>query len=158
MADDCEKKAADLAFDVTKQFLTLGLAGIAFVVGLSFSTPGVISRVMLWGTVGVFGLSAIFGLLFLMSGVSQLQIEKTYDVYTRWLRALSIVQIALVLAGVILLLPLVNRSSFRASGSAGAAPGTVEVTNGTAVVYKTEPGKTVTVEVENGKVRITSSK
>ena len=52
--EDCQKKAADLGFDLTKQFLTLAFAGIAFVVGLSFSTPGAVSSVLLWLVIAVF--------------------------------------------------------------------------------------------------------
>src|ERR1035438_9425408 len=79
MTEECEKKAAELGFDLTKQFLTLAFAGIAFVVGLSFNTPGAVSSLMLWLVIGVFGGSVLLGLLFLMRGVSLLSVEKSYN-------------------------------------------------------------------------------
>lgn len=157
MAEDCEKKAADLAFDVTKQFLTLALAGIAFIVGLSFNTPGAISALMLWATVGVFGVSAVFGLLFLMRGVHQLSEKKTYDVYATSLRSLSAFQIILVLFGVVLLVPIVNMHPAKTEPE---SPGSIEVKGGLqqGVVYKLDPGRDVTIEVDGGKVKITAEK
>lgn len=63
--EDCQKKAAELGFDLTKQFLTLAFAGIAFIVGLSFNTPGAVSSATLWLVIGTFGASAALGLGFL---------------------------------------------------------------------------------------------
>jgi len=59
MPQDHEQEAAKLSFDLTKQFITLAIGGIAFVVGLSFSTPTAISSVLLWITIAVFALSAV---------------------------------------------------------------------------------------------------
>jgi len=67
--DDCQKKAADLSFDLTKQLLTPAFAGMAFSVGVSFNNPGTLSDFMLWATVGAFGLSVVFGPVFLIRGV-----------------------------------------------------------------------------------------
>lgn len=89
MSQDCEKKAAELSFDLTKQFLSLAFAGIAFVVGLSFNSPGAVSSLMLWTVVSVFALSAALGLMFLMHGVSRLSTAKSYDVYATSLRFLA---------------------------------------------------------------------
>jgi hypothetical protein len=157
MAEDCEKKAADLAFDVTKQFLTLALAGIAFVVGLSFNTPGAVSSLMLWLTVVIFGLSAVFGLFFLLHGVNLLSEKKTYDVYASSLRFLSIVQIAMVLLGAALLVPIVT---MRPASRDAAASGTIEVKSGPqqGVVYRLDPGRDITIEVDGGKVKVTAPK
>src|SRR5437016_12654560 len=97
--NDCQKKAAELGFDLTKQFLTLAFAGIAFVVGLSFNTPGSISSLMLWLVIATFGLSAVLGLLFLMRGVNLLSVQKTYDIYASSLRFLATLQIIFMLVG-----------------------------------------------------------
>ena len=59
MADNHEQDAANLSFDLTKQFITLAIGGIAFVVGLSYSSPSAVSSVLLWLTVLVFGLKHV---------------------------------------------------------------------------------------------------
>jgi hypothetical protein len=157
MPDDCEKKAADLAFDVTKQFLTLALAGIAFVVGLSLNASASISSTMLWITVAVFSLSTVLGLLFLMSGVHQLSEKKSYDVYTSALRFLSISQIFTVLVGVALLVPIVN---VRPAKPETTTVGSIEFKSGPqqGVVYKLDPDRNITIEVEGGKIKVSSTK
>src|ERR1019366_7757720 len=106
---DCQKKAAELGFDLTKQFLTLAFAGIAFVVGLSFNTPGTVSSLMLWLVIGVFGGSVLLGLLFLMRGVSLLSVEKSYNIYAPSLRGLAILQIILMLVGTVFLGMILKR-------------------------------------------------
>src|SRR5947208_13874125 len=88
--NDCQKKAAELGFDLTKQFLTLAFAGIAFVVGLSFNAPGAVSSVLFWSVILTFALSAILGLSFLMHGVNLLSVQKTYDIYASSLRFLAV--------------------------------------------------------------------
>lgn len=103
---NCEQEAAKLSFDVTKQFLTLAIGGIAFVVGVSFSSPNAISSFLLWFTIVVFGLSAAFGLFFLLHGVNTLSVQKSYDIYATSLRWLAGLQIVLVLFGVVLLVPI----------------------------------------------------
>lgn len=157
MAEDCEKKAAELGFDITKQFLTLAFAGIAFIVGLSFNTPGSVSSLMLWLTVGVFGISVAFGLMFLMHGVNLLSVSKTYDIYASSLRILAGLQIALVLVGVVLLVPILNARPIKKSAG---NPGSVEVKidQRQSVVCTTDPAKNIVIEVDGGKVKITTGK
>jgi hypothetical protein len=150
---DCQKKAAELGFDLSKQFLTLALAGIAFVVGLSFNTPGAISSLMLWLTVGTFGLSTAIGLIFLMRGVSLISIDHTYDIYATSLRALAGAQIMLVLVGVVLLAPLLIRRSAKES-SANAIE--LRLDKQQTVVYPIDPNKNVTIEADGGKIKITA--
>jgi hypothetical protein len=153
---ECDKKATELGFDLTKQFLSLAFAGIAFVVGLSFSTPGSVSSMLLWCTVIAFGLSAVLGLLFLMTGVNQLSVKKSYDIYAASLRFLSIFQILLMLGGTALLVPILQR---RPNQKSGAVSNQIELKNGQqSVVYPIDPNKSHTIELENGKVKITETK
>ncbi len=156
-AGECEKKAAELGFDLTKQFLTLAFAGIAFVVGLSFSTPGAVSLVMLWLVIGAFGLSAVLGLFFLMHGVNLLSIQKTYDIYASSLRLLATSQIVFMLIGAGLLVPILEA---RYSKKAPPVSNSVEIRLGPqqSVVYPIDPSKSITIELDGGKVKITSSK
>ena len=95
-----------LAFDLTKQFLTLAFAGIAFVVGLSFSDPGAIPTLWLWPTLVLFAFSIVVGLLFLMRSVSDLS-QAGLDVYEKSLRVMAAGQILLVILGVGFLVPIV---------------------------------------------------
>jgi len=155
--DDCVKKAAELGFDLTKQFLTLAFAGIAFVVGLSFSSPDAVSSLMLWFVIGTFGLSAILGLFFLMHGVSLLSIQKTYDIYASSLRILATLQIVLMLIGTVMLVPILNARPAKKSVASGTSM-EIKVGAEKSVRYPIDPNKNLTVEFDDGKVKITDTK
>lgn len=157
-ADDHDKEAAKLGFDLTKQFLTLALGGIAFVVGLSFSTPSAVSSILLWTTLGMFGLSAIFGLFFLMHGINILSVQKSYDIYATSLRFLAALQVLLVLVGVILLCPILyHRPPAAVAGKDGKD---IQIRLGPhqSLSYRVEPDKNYTVEIESGKVKFSATK
>jgi hypothetical protein len=156
MAEDCEKKAADLAFDLTKQFLTLAFGGIAFVAGLSFSSPGAVSSILLWWVIGVFGASAVLGLVVLMHGVNLLGEKKTFDVYVSSLRILSLLQIASMLTGTVLLIPILNSRSEKKTGLGNVME--LKVSPQQTLTYPIDPNKSATVEFENGKLKITETK
>lgn len=156
MAEECEKKAAELGFDLTKQFLTLAFAGIAFVVGLSFNTPGTVSSLMLWLIIGTFGGSVLLGLLFLMRGVSLLSIQKSYDIYAPSLRVLAICQIVLTLIGTVFLgIILKTRPSTIAPAAHSME---IRLDQQRSMVYPIDPDKNTTVEIDDGKVKITAVK
>ncbi len=157
MAAEHQQKAAELGFDVTKQFLTLALSGIAFVVGLSFSSPNVVSTILLWSTVGMFGGSAVLGLLFLMRGVNILSVHSSYDIYATSLRWLSGAQILLVLVGVSLLVPILYH---RADGALGGTDARViEIKVGEqSVRYPVESDKNYTIELDGSNVKCAASK
>jgi hypothetical protein len=78
-----------------------------------------------------------------MCGVNQLSERKTYDVYATSLRCWSIIQIILVFAGVILLVPIVARHSTEKSTAASQG-----------VIYRLDTGKKVTIEIDEGKIKI----
>jgi len=151
------KKAAELGFDLTKQFLTLAFAGIAFVVGLSFNTPGAVSSLMLWLIIGVFGGSVLLGLLFLMRGVSLLSIEKSYDIYAPSLRGLAIFQIILMLIGTVFLGTILKRHPPPSTASV-AHNMEIKLDQQHSVVYPIDPDKNTTVEIDGGRVKITTAK
>jgi membrane protein implicated in regulation of membrane protease activity len=148
MPDEHQQKAAELGFDLTKQFLTLAFGGIAFVVGLSFSTPDAVSTTLLWWAIGLFSASSIFGLLFLMKGVNHLSEKKSFDIYDKSLRCLSILQIVFVVVGVITLCPIVNHRPPPPSAVPAAKISTIEIhINGqSTLVYPIQPEKDVRVE------------
>ena len=153
---DCQKKAAELGFDLTKQFLTLAFAGIAFVVGLSFNTPGTVSSLMLWLVIGVFGGSVVLGLLFLMRGVNLLSIEKSYDIYAPSLRGLAICQIIFMLIGTVFLGTILKTHPSKATPVAHSMEIRLDAQH--SVVYPIDPDKNTTVEIDGGKVKITAAK
>ncbi len=150
--DEHKKSAAELAFDVTRQFLTLAFGGIAFVVGLSFSSPDAVSQTFLWWTIGLFSASAVFGLLVLMNGVGKISEESTFDIYSSSLRLFSIVQILLIIAGTALLIPIVSNG-----GSANEQPtANIEISNGgsESISYPIDPASSYEVEVTKDKISI----
>ena len=57
---------------------------------------------LFWTTLSAFGLSMVFGLLFIMHSIYRLHCEKTYSVYSIGLRFMSILQILLVFLGAVL--------------------------------------------------------
>ena|ERR1017187_2146866 len=157
MAEDCQKKAAELGFDVSKQFLSLALAGIAFVVGLSFNAPGAVSTFMFWFVIAIFGGSAVMGLLFLMRGVGQLSIHNSYDVYDRSLRILSGAQILLVIGGVVVLLPILESRPTRRPPITGRNM-EIRIDPQQSVIYPIDPDRSITIELESGKIKVTTKK
>jgi hypothetical protein len=157
MPQDHEQEAAKLSFDLTKQFITLAIGGIAFVVGLSFSTPTAISSVLLWITIAVFALSAVFGLVFLMHGVNTLSIQKSYDIYATSLRFLASLQIILVLVGVVLLAPILyHRPAAPKSNDAKSIR--IKLAPHQSISYPVEAEKNYTIEIENGKLKFSAEK
>jgi hypothetical protein len=156
MAEECEKKAAELGFDLTKQFLTLAFAGIAFVVGLSFNAPGSISSLMLWLVIVAFGGSALLGLLFLMRGVNLLSVQKSYDIYASSVRGLSIFQIILMLIGTVFLVTILKERPLKVASVAHSME--IKLDSQHSVVYPIDPDKNISVEIDGGKVKITSVK
>jgi hypothetical protein len=154
--EDCQKKAAELGFDLTKQFLTLAFAGIAFVVGLSFNTPGSVSALMLWLVIGAFGGSVLLGLLFLMRGVSLLSIQKSYDIYAPSLRGLAVFQIILMLIGTVFLGTILKERPSKVTPVIHSME--IRLDPQRTVVYPIDPDKNTTVEIDGGKVKITAAK
>ncbi len=157
MAEEHKKEAAKLGFDLTKQFLTLAFGGIAFVVGVASSRPGAISSLLLWWSIGLFAASSVFGLLFLMRGVNRLSEEESFDIYAATIRVFSAFQILFVAAGVVLLCVVVIR---RGGGTANDPSRVIEVKlqNGQFVSYPIEPDKNISVEVEDGKIKVSATK
>lgn len=158
MPNNHEEEAAKLGFDLTKQFITLALGGIAFVVGLSFSTPNAVSTVLLWSTVAVFALSTVLGLAFLMHGVNILSVDRSYDIYATSLRLLSAFQIILVLIGVVLLAPILYFKPAPSTQTAATNSITIQVDSKKSISYPLEPDKNYVVEIEDGKVKFSATK
>jgi hypothetical protein len=157
MSNGHEQEAAKLSFDVTKQFVTIAVGGIAFVVGLSSSSPTAISSFLLWTTIAVFGLSAVFGLLFLMHGVNTLSVQKSYDIYATGLRILAISQISLVLIGVVLLFPILyNRPAPQPFSQSGDIR--IQLSPQQSLSYPVPADKNYVIEIDGTKVRISATK
>lgn len=150
---ECEKAAAALGFDLTRQFLTIAISGIAFIVGLALSTPGAVSASLLWWVLSLFGASAVFGMLFLMHGVSRLSEDRSFDIYATWLRIFAVLQIVLVVVGVALLCPVIANRSVTKKDQ--LAPN-IEVKRGDAEIirYPTDPTKNYEISIDKDRVRI----
>ena len=145
-----EQDAANLAFGMTRQFITISMGGIGFAIYTMSASS--ISSVTFWLILFLFGLSAMFGLLFLMSGVGQLSKRKSYDLYTTWLRILSGMQILLSLVGVLCLCLFIAEPTDTPTGN------TIQIKSGTdSLSYPCDPGKNYTIEFENGKVSFATS-
>jgi len=99
-------KAAELSFDLSKQFISIAFAGVAFAVGLSASNGKILLTLLFWIAVFSFALSAILGFFFLMRGASDLSQRGSFDIYQVGARWMSLFQIIFVFLGVVLLLIL----------------------------------------------------
>lgn len=158
MPNNHDEEAAKLSFDLTKQFLTLAVGGMAFVVGLAYSTPAAISSTLLWVTVGLFGCSVICGLLFLMHAVTTLSEKKSYDVYATGLRVLAGLQILLTLIGVAMLCPILYQRPAAKSSKDEAKVIQIQITPQQTLSYPVEPDKDYSIEIEGGKVTFSATK
>jgi|ERR1051326_7456826 hypothetical protein len=157
LAEDCQKKAAEIGFDLTKQFLTLAFAAIAFVVGLSFNTPGTISSLMLWLVIVPFAGSVFVGLVFLMRGVNLLSIQQNYDIYALPLRILAGLQIVLTLIGVVLLVPVLGMHPPRKVVPVANSM-EIRISPQQTMIYPLDPDKSISIELEGAKLKITAAK
>ena len=144
--DQCEKDATQLSFDITRQFITITLGGIGFAVGLAGASGAVVSVVLFWAILIIFGLSTLFGLLFLMHGVHRLHVVKSYNVYARGLRITSACQILLAFFGVTLL-------CFFFQPSSGPPQKRIEVkTEKDVIMYPHSPNENYTIKIKDGEV------
>ena len=92
------KDACQYAVGISEKFLILAAAGIAFVVGLVFAkenSPSVqFSLLVLEWSLGLFGVSILFGWMFLMKVVSRVAADNDYRIHNnakQWLCLLQIV-------------------------------------------------------------------
>ena len=152
-----QEEAAKLGFDLTKQFITLAIGGIAFVVGMTVSNPSAISSLLLWSIIGVFALSVILGLFFLLHGVNILCIQRSYDIYATSLRFLAGAQIILVLLGVGLLVPVLYGLSPKGNEPPTGGEITIENSGGQRLSYPVDATKDYQIEMSNGRVTFSTT-
>lgn len=150
--NDQVSKGHDLAFEVSRQFLTLSLGGIGFAVGVTGQQPEVFSTWMFWVAILSFGLSMVVGFMFLMNGVSTLGQGQDFDVYGKLPRTLSILQVVFVLVGSVLILGIHSQT---VSTEPKVTNIVVEVaTSGEKTSLSAPAGSTVELTVEtNGTIR-----
>jgi len=97
-----ERDAVYFFFDMTRQFITIAIGAIGFILGIYYAMPVTQSTTLFWITLLTLGLSVVFGLLYFMRGIGMLSDDKTYNVNTPILRIYSISQILFTLLGVLL--------------------------------------------------------
>ena len=148
MSDECKKEAATLCCELTKQFLTLAFAGIAFVVGLFTSNPGEVSRTYLLWSIWLFVGSAICGFLLLMRGIQRLNEEKSFDFVIpsiRWMSGLQIISFAV---GLSVLIPIVYARPAEAAAVRHHNAIELKLTGQQSLTYPLDPEKNVTIEID----------
>lgn len=113
---DLKKRSVEIVSDLAKQFIGLGLGGLAFAIavdGGGVAQAGASS--FWWWAVVAMAVSVLLGFLCLMHFVGKLAKEEEVDVYARLPRALSVLQILTLLVGAGLLLYLHVRSTANAN-------------------------------------------
>lgn len=99
-------KAQELAFDISRQFMTFAVAGIGFAIAVTGEHPDAYSAKSFAVGIGLFVLGVVAGLAFLMHGVSKFSEKMPLDVYSALPRWLSLIQIFSVAGGASLILYL----------------------------------------------------
>ena len=98
-AQDKHKDSCKYSVEISKQFLTLSSAGIAFVIGLAMARSTTVPNSFYW-SVALFAASVAVGLVYVMSVVAHINQDDNYDVYTATLRCLALIQIITFLAAI----------------------------------------------------------
>jgi hypothetical protein len=141
-----KKRAVEVSFDLSKQFISLAFAGVAFAVGLSAGNGSAVSSILFWVVITFFAVSSILGFLYLMRGASSLSADKEFDIYETTCRLWAVLQILLVFFGVALLLILhlkLNKKDTSGSGS------NIEVTvNQNKLQYQVPDGKDIKIVLD----------
>jgi len=101
------KESCKYSIEISKQFITLSSAGIAFIVGLAIAPNTDVSNYYYLAG-GSCLLSICFGLIYIMSAIAHINKHENYDVYTSHLRFFSTFQILFFLVGVVFLIGIVN--------------------------------------------------
>jgi hypothetical protein len=144
------KDAAYLAFDVTRQFLTIAIGGIGFTLGLAYANPAINSSLLFNASLIVYALSVASGLLFLMHSVGKLSSDRSYNIYSRGLRVLSAMQILLVVLGTILLYCILRNPP---ESPVRPANGVIVIQTGVnSMTYPHESGKNYSIEFNGGDI------
>jgi len=96
---DAHKASCQYGVDISKQFITLASAGMAFVAGLVVSKKAGLTFSQTVYLFSFLGLSIAFGLFFLMRVIGHINKSDNYNVYTISLRILASFQIILFIFG-----------------------------------------------------------
>ena len=103
------RDSCTFSLEIAKQFLTFGVAGVAFVVGMALNSKCAVNSSWYWAS-GCLVLSVTFGLLYLMSVVAHVNQDKNYDVYTGALKWFAIIQIVAFVCALALLAVITLRT------------------------------------------------
>lgn len=137
-----DRDACEQGLAVAAQFLNLAAAGIAFVVGLVFSTDPRLNPWLVVVTCGIFGISIFLGLMVRMGVTSNIAQKGDYDVYAGPIRFVAAFQIVFFMLGIVVLGGVTFRQAFAARHAEGELgpewhslhPGKTEGISGLALV------------------------
>ncbi len=95
---ECDKLSGQYAADVSKQIITLGTGALGFSCAVYMN--GKIEPWLAIASMSAFGITILFGILFIMRMVGKLGLDSEIKVYGKGLRLLSILQIVSFLLGI----------------------------------------------------------
>jgi hypothetical protein len=151
------KESCDHAIEVAGQFVGLASAGIAFVVGLVFSTNDSLGPWLVVWICVLFAISVLCGLMVRMGAVSDINKTGSCDVYDPSLRKIAFLQIILFGLGVVLVAAVTFDRAFGRSSAPENEPhwqrlgtGFSEGISGLAVV-ESDSGHTLLLAVHDNK-------
>jgi hypothetical protein len=145
-----KRDACKYSTDLSKQFLTLTTAGLAFLIASYFAGNLEVSILTLYLCFGLFGLSAILGFLFLMSVIGNIDQLNRYDVYTARHRGLVGVQIGAFAIAVLVLAIATLQSAAESSLTRSDSHAILTVTShGVTLRHELMPGSSVSTVVDS---------
>jgi hypothetical protein len=100
---DSHKESAKLAIELTKQFITLAVGAIGFVIGLLSSNLDLMPKTVSVACLIGFAASVVCGLFFFMCAVGEINLNSNFDVYHSRLRFFGAGQLFLFLLCVAML-------------------------------------------------------
>lgn len=164
------KESCNYSIDLSKQFLSLACAGVAFVVGLVFAGDLRLGVLTVSLSLAALGLSIVLGWLYLMNVVSYIRRYDNYDVYGPRHRTLAIGQIVAFFLALAVLGVVTYRSVARPAPVAAVVPGGVlkigsltiaglgEGKRDASIVFDDRDGFTLTVPAPQERVTVPTTR
>lgn len=146
-----KQDAVTLACNVSQQFITIAIGGVAFMAGASFSTP--VSSLLFWLVLAFFGLSIAAGLVLLMYTVNRMN-KQIYEVYAIAFRILAFAQIILVMVGIVFLCCVLRPNNTPVDPNMKTIQ--INLNGQDSIRYPLESDRSYLIECEGGKINFTS--
>ncbi len=136
------KDSCQYSVELSKQFITLSSAAVAFIIGLAISAELKSNESVYW-SISLFIGSLAVGLIYIMSVVGHINKSKNYDVYHSALKYIAVLQIIFFLVGATILV-YVLIGKVQSNNASSQSHNTLEVTiNQNQIKHNVPQGSTI---------------